>query len=255
MSQKQVQPQIQSQVITREDGSEIHLLSNVIKAPKAQVIFAHGAGANMSHEFMDEITLLLNQAGINVWRFNFPFMDKRALTGKKYPPDRMPKLLTCFHEVIEHVLNHPMSKGLPLVIGGKSMGSRAAATLVADTEVLPTRLLNSISGVFCLGYPFHPAKKPEKLRLEPLEGGNKPILIVQGERDTLGDKAEILSYQLAEHCQCIFLPDGDHSLKPRVKSGFTYKAHKKQAVDEIVEFIEAVESKSKMNQGITDELS
>jgi predicted alpha/beta-hydrolase family hydrolase len=226
------------EIILKEDGTKINMLSNTVVNAKAQVIFAHGAGANMSHEFMDEISLLLNGAGINVLRFNFPFMDKRALTGIKYPPDRMPKLLVCYEDVIGYVVEKLASNELPLFIGGKSMGSRVAATLTAGPEELAPYLLNKISGVFCLGYPFHPAKKPDKLRLEPLVHAKRPVLIVQGDRDTLGNKAEIISYQLAEHCQCIFLEDGDHSLKPRVKSGFTQQAHMNTAVEEIVLFID-----------------
>lgn len=226
--------------IKAEDGSDISIqFSSVIDA-KAQVILAHGAGANMSHEFMDEISLLLNQLGINVIRFNFPFMDKRLLTGKKYPPDRMPKLLACYKTVVEYVIESHTDKLLPLYIGGKSMGSRVAATLIASDEILNTNHFQQINGVFCLGYPFHPAKKEDKLRLDPLVDANKSVLIVQGERDALGNQTEINSYQLPKHCHCVFLPDGDHSLKPRVKSGFTYKAHMKKAADEIVNFIASV---------------
>jgi len=226
------------QSIIREDGSEVSILLNTVDNAKAQVVFAHGAGANMSHEFMSEMTILLNGMGINVLRFNFPYMDKRALLGKKYPPDRMPKLLACYQEVIEHVVSQSPASELPLFIGGKSMGSRAAASLVSDAEVLAANLSSKISGVFCLGYPFHPAKKPEKLRLEPLLTATKPILIVQGERDTLGSKDEIDTYQLPDYCQCVFLEDGDHSLKPRVKSGFTYQAHMQRAANEISIFID-----------------
>jgi predicted alpha/beta-hydrolase family hydrolase len=225
--------------IVNEDGSEINIQLNTVENAKAFVIFAHGAGANMSHEFMNDISELLNASGINVLRFNFPFMDKRALTGKRYPPDRMPKLLICYETVIEHVVENKLNRELPLFIGGKSMGSRVAVSLVADSDLLKTNLLDKISGAFCIGYPFHPANKPEKLRLEPLVDANKPILIVQGDRDTLGNKVEIIDYQLPEHCQCIFLEDGDHSLKPRVKSGFTLQAHMKRAVKEIVHFTEA----------------
>lgn len=231
-------------IITNEEGTEISVLTNTVDNAKAQVIFAHGAGANMSHEFMNEISLQLNKFGINVVRFNFPFMDKRALTGKKYPPDRMPKLLVCYEAVINYVIVHldkqlgnHSGKHLPLFIGGKSMGSRVAASLVAAPELLTANALNKVSGVFCLGYPFHPTKKPEKRRLEPLLGAKKPVLIVQGDRDTLGNKAEITEYQLPKHCQCVFLEDGDHSFKPRVKSGFTYPAHMNRAVEEIVQFI------------------
>jgi predicted alpha/beta-hydrolase family hydrolase len=198
----------------------------------ANVIFSHGAGADMNHEFMGEMTRLLNAKGITVLRFNFPFMDKRIETGKRYPPDRMPKLLACYQGVIDDFLQKYSEIKLPLFIGGKSMGSRVAATLAGFEE-------NSekISGVFCLGYPFHPTKKPEKLRLEPLFESKKPVLIVQGDRDTLGDKTEILSYNLPKHCQSIFLLDGDHSLKPRVKSGMSYQGHLLAASAAIVTFI------------------
>jgi len=228
-----------TQTITRADGSDISILLNTVDNAKAQVIFAHGAGANMSHEFMSDISKLLNGLGINVIRFNFPYMDKRALLGKKYPPDRMPKLLACYQEVIEYVVSQSPGNELPLFIGGKSMGSRAAASLVADAEALTAKLLNKVLGVFCLGYPFHPAKKPEKLRLEPLLAASKPILIVQGDRDTLGSKEEINTYQLPEHCQCVYLEDGDHSLKPRVKSGYKYPAHMQSAANEISIFIDS----------------
>ncbi|MBU2871183.1 alpha/beta family hydrolase [Colwellia sp. E2M01] len=238
----------QQETIQLESGGEISLLVDTVDNAKAQVIFAHGAGANMSHDFMNEMSFLLNQSGINVLRFNFPFMDKRALTGKRYPPDRMPKLLTCYQAVIEYVyqLNEESNNNLPLFIGGKSMGSRVAATLISDSGLLEIKTSGIISqktiakikGVFCLGYPFHPTKKPDNLRLEPLIDTRKPVLIVQGERDTLGNQDEIISYQLPIHCQCIFLEDGDHSLKPRVKSGFTYAAHMTRAAHEIVEFID-----------------
>lgn len=203
---------------------------NTVAQPVAQVIFAHGAGADMQHDFMSQITRLFNQADINVWRFNFPYMDRRAETGKRYPPDRMPTLLASFKTLVEEVVASEPS--LPLFIGGKSMGSRVAATLANDEAIVPL-----IQGVFCLGYPFHPAKKPEKLRLEPLQATQKPILIVQGERDTLGNQQEVLAYNVSNLCQYAFLADGDHSLKPRVKSGYTQQQHLQSAVHNINTFI------------------
>lgn len=226
-----------TQTITHNEN-QVSILANVVTGAKAQVIFAHGAGANMTHEFMDEITKLLNGRNINVLRFNFPYMDKRALLGKKYPPDRMPKLLDCYQQVIEYVQTQDEADSLPLFIGGKSMGSRAAASLLSKEQGLDFEHASSIKGVFCLGYPFHPAKKPEKLRLAPLQLATKPVLIVQGERDTLGSKAEIDEYSLSDLCQCVFLEDGDHSLKPRVKSGFTYQQHLSKAAEQISLFID-----------------
>lgn len=209
-------------------------IANNVENPIAQIIFAHGAGADMHHEFMEQVSGLLNKENINVLRFNFPYMDKRIELGKRYPPDRMPKLLDCYKGVIDDLCTKDSKiTTLPLFIGGKSMGSRVAATIASDDDVAAL-----IQGVFCLGYPFHPSKKPEKLRLEPLQNTQKEILIVQGERDTLGSQVEIVDYKTSSLCRYLFLSDGDHSLKPRVKSGFTHQQHIQSAVHAIVQFIQ-----------------
>lgn len=210
------------------------VINNEVEKPIAQIIFAHGAGANMEHAYMENFTRLLNAQHINVLRFNFPYMDKRAETGKRYPPDRMPKLLDCYQEVISTylALQSTKNQALPLFIGGKSMGSRVAATLAGNKDIA-----GKISGVFCIGYPFHPAKKEDKLRLEPLQETLKPVLILQGDRDALGSKVEISGYRLSELCQCVFFEDGDHDLKPRVKSGFKHENHLLKASKTLLEFV------------------
>lgn len=199
---------------------------NFVEHAKALFIFAHGAGADKSSEFMEKFTLMLNEQNINVLRFNFNYMDKRLLDGKRYPPEKMDKLIACFGQVLANI-----SSKLPVYLIGKSMGGRVAATLAEQA-------LDNIQGVVCLGYPFHPQKKPEKLRLTPLQNTQLPILILQGERDALGCKEEIANYQLSSKCRLVYLPDGDHDLKPRVKSGFTHQQHLTTAITEIVKFID-----------------
>lgn len=216
------------------ENTIISTIENTVENPIAQVVFAHGAGADMHHEFMVQVSALLNKANINVLRFNFPFMDKRIELGKRYPPDRMPKLIDCYKRVINDLaVNDTNQITLPLFIGGKSMGSRVAATIAADDDISML-----IQGVFCIGYPFHPTKKPEKLRLEPLQNTQKSVLILQGDRDTLGSQIEVEQYQISPLCQIVFLPDGDHSLKPRVKSGYTHQQHIESAVNALVKFIQ-----------------
>lgn len=216
------------------ENTIISTIENTVEIPIAQIIFSHGAGADMHHEFMAQVSALFTKANINVVRFNFPYMDKRIELGKRYPPDRMPKLIDCYKRVINDLAVIDSNKtSLPLFIGGKSMGSRVAATIAADDDIA---LL--IEGVFCMGYPFHPTKKPDKLRLEPLQNTQKPVLILQGDRDTLGSQVEIEQYDISPLCQTVFLPDGDHSLKPRVKSGYTHQQHIETAVSAIVKFIQ-----------------
>ena len=217
------------------------ITSNIIDHadnPKAMVLFAHGAGADKDSEFMQTMTAHLLSLNISVLRFNFPYMDKRLEDGKRRPPERMPKLLTCFLEQIAELANAQETQ-LPLFIGGKSMGSRVAATITSN-EALPEGLNQShqIKGAFCLGYPFYPSGKPEKTRLEPLTNRDASILIVQGTRDKLGDQEAISSYQLPKHCQLAFMSDGDHDLKPRVKSGFTHQQHLVSAAQVISDYID-----------------
>ena len=116
-------------------------------------IFAHGAGAGMEHDFMTAVAKGLVEQGIRVVRFNFPYMVKRAEDGKKRPPDRAPKLLEAYEEVIAHFTTRP------IVIGGKSMGGRMSS-LLADNAL--------VAGIACLGFPFHPPGKPEKYKGEHL---------------------------------------------------------------------------------------
>jgi len=205
----------------------------------ANFVFAHGAGADMHHTFMQQVSDLLATMHINVIRFNFTYMNKRLADGKRYPPDRMPKLLAAYHAVLKQLEQssklNDIDLTLPLYIGGKSMGSRVAATILANEDGLYP--IKHINGLICLGYPFHPQKKIEQLRLEPLLAANKPSLIIQGERDALGNKEEILSYDLPQNYKTVFLTDGDHSFKPRVKSGFSLEQHILSAVKQIVSFI------------------
>lgn len=205
-------------------NDDFSMLMRSCDQPIATVIFAHGAGADMSSEFIEQFSALLNERHLNVILFNFPYMQQRIIDGKRRPPNKMPVLCESYQHRIEQY-----QQPLPLFIGGKSMGSRVAATLAEQPKV---------TGVYCLGYPFHPQKQPQKLRLEPLQQTNKPVLIVQGDRDLLGNKDEILSYSLASNIQIAYLTDGDHDLKPRVKSGYTHQQHKVAAADLLVNFIQ-----------------
>ena len=191
----------------------------------AQLVLAHGAGADKDSDFMQQMAAMLAERGIKVIRFNFPYMEKAKLTGKKAPPDRSPKLLDSYRSVIAK-----LDKTLPLFIGGKSMGGRMATLLLDESEA---------RGGVCYGYPFHPPGKPEKLRTEHLENLSTPLLVAQGERDTFGKREEIIEYNLSDSISVKYLSDGDHSLKPRKASGLTLEQNMQTAADETLSFIES----------------
>lgn len=187
------------------------------------LLLAHGAGAPMDSEFMETMGELLAQLGVGVIRFEFPYMQQRRQSGSKRPPDRQPVLLERWRQVIDQ-----FAATDALFIGGKSMGGRMA-TVIAD-EV-------PVKGCICLGYPFHPPSKPENTRVEHLQTLRTPTLMVQGTRDALGNREEVAAYSLSPAIDLHWLEDGDHDLKPRVRSGFTHAQHLHTAANAIADFM------------------
>jgi predicted alpha/beta-hydrolase family hydrolase len=192
------------------------------------LIFAHGAGAGMSHAFMVDLTERLNERHIGVLRFNFPYMQRMEDEGKRRPPNPMPMLQAHFkHVLLDQVTTQV--KDRPVYIGGKSMGGRVASLIADDVD--------GIQGLVLLGFPFHPVGKPERYRGAHLASIQTPTLILQGERDTLGHRDEVASFALGENVSCCWLPDGDHGIKPRKASGLTLEDNLDSAADAIAAFI------------------
>jgi predicted alpha/beta-hydrolase family hydrolase len=115
-----------------------------------------------------------------------------------------------------------------LAIGGKSMGGRMAS-LVADEL--------GADALVCLGYPFYAAGKPEKPRVEHLANLRTPTLIVQGERDALGNREAVGWYSLSSAIEVCWLTAGDHDLKPLKASGFSHEQHLQAAAERVAGFL------------------
>ena len=202
-------------------------LWNAASAPaSATLILAHGAGAPMDSGWMNDMAARLATHGVNVLRFEFPYMAQRRVDGSKRPPNPAPKLLECWREVYAVVRRHVAGR---LAIGGKSMGGRMAS-LLAD-ELGADRLV-------CLGYPFYAVGKPEKPRVEHLAALKTRTLIVQGERDALGNREAVEAYTLAPGIEVLWLVAGDHDLKPLKVSGFTHEQHLAAAAEKVAAFIQ-----------------
>jgi predicted alpha/beta-hydrolase family hydrolase len=179
------------------------LVDGPSSAPRT-LILAHGAGSPMDSPFLETIAKGVAEYGFRVVRFEFPYMRKlRNAKGRKKsaPPDREPVLVERWKAVVKKFGG---AKGT--IIGGKSLGGRIASLIADDLGV---------DGLVCLGYPFHPAGKPSETRTGHLAELRTPTLIIQGERDPFGTRDEIRGYPLSWHIQVAYLPDGDHSFKPR----------------------------------------
>lgn len=195
------------------------------KAPCASLILAHGAGAPMDSPFMEEIVGRLVARGVALYRFEFDYMAERRAGGPRRPPEPAAALLRQWREV--HARVRQLTAG-PLAIGGKSMGGRMASLLADELGA---------DALVCLGYPFHAAGKPERPRIEHLAQLRTPTLIVQGERDALGDCSRVEGYPLSAAIQLHWLAAADHDLKPLKRSGLTHAQHLDSAADAVAAFL------------------
>ncbi len=162
-------------------------------------------------------------SAVRVIRFEFPYMQRRRETGKRGAPDPPRVLMQSFRDTIEEA-----GGSSALVIGGKSMGGRIASMVADDAGAL---------GLVCLGYPFHPPGKLEKTRHSHLENLRTPAIILQGTRDSFGSPEDVRGYKLSPSIRIEWLEDGDHSFKPRARSGHTEADNVRAAIALPVEFI------------------
>lgn len=179
-------------------------------------LLAHGAGVAMDSPFMERAARLIAGEGLDVVRFEFAYMAGRRDGGKKRPPPAAERLVQEFAAALGAVL--AATEGA-VAIGGKSLGGRVAAMLAG--AALDPRVI----GYGCLGYPFHAPDKPEAVRLEPLAALTVPGVIVQGERDPFGSRAEVALYPLPGRLAIVFAEDGSHDLAPRGGSPATWEGN------------------------------
>lgn len=189
---------------------------------KTTLILAHGAGADSHSEFMQYMARTISCDKIEVVTFDFPYMIRRQETGKKSPPDRMPKLMESFKAEIAQLTSDN------IFIGGKSMGGRVASMIADELKV---------EGVIAMGYPFHPPGKPEKTRTEHLAQLKTPTLILQGTRDPFGKPEEVRSYTLSSAINIHWLNDGNHSLETLKRSEKSTEETWKETAELAREFI------------------
>lgn len=170
----------------------------------ATLILAHGAGAGQNSPFMVAFAQALSTLGLDIVTFNFPYIEQRRKV-----PDRRPALEDCYRAVIAMARRELATGRDRLFIGGKSMGGRIATHVAADDPNQP------ITGLVLLGYPLHPPGRPEQRRDAHLIEVRRPMLIVQGTRDTFGTPAELetATGQLSPPVTLHVVEGGDHSFK------------------------------------------
>ena len=174
------------------------------------IILAHGSGVGMRHEFMQRQADALINEGFKVSLFDYSYMQTIHASGRRRPPPRIPILIDEHRQWIAL-----LAQEQPIWLMGKSMGGRIASMLAQES------LAVEIKGWCALGYPFHPQKKPDQLRVSHLLTNRKPGLIIQGTRDALGTQATVTNLSLPNSISCQWLPHMDHGFNPYKEAAMT----------------------------------
>jgi uncharacterized protein len=170
----------------------------------AACVVAHGAGAGQRSPFLVRFAGDMAARGVTTITFDFPYM-----AAGRSVPDAAAKLEAAWREALAAA--RALAPGLPLFIGGKSMGGRIASHIAAQG-------VDAVAGLFFLGYPLHPPGNPAKRRDAHLPDVREPMLFVQGTRDQFGTAAEIAALLTRLQRPTLHaIEDGDHSFKIRVK--------------------------------------
>ena len=216
-----------SQKITIPVGNE--QVSGLLLRPsnaEAIYLFAHGAGAGMTHNAMESNARGLAERGIATLRYQFPYMEK----GSKRPDP--PKIA---HAAVRAAAAkvRELAPDLPLFAGGRSFGGRMTSQAQAIEPLAHVR------GLAFLGFPLHPGGKPAFDRADHLAHIEMPMLFVSGDRDALAelDLLKGVVAGLGSRATLHLIEHADHSFKVAAKSGRTAVEAEHEALDALAKWM------------------
>jgi predicted alpha/beta-hydrolase family hydrolase len=171
-------------------------------------VFAHGAGAGMTHRFMGDFAGGLAERGIATLRYQFPYMERG--TGR---PDAPPVCHSTVRAAVEAAAQR--APHLKLLAGGKSFGGRMTSQAQASQP------LHRVRGLAFLGFPLHAAGKPSSTRAAHLSQVDVPMLFLQGEKDKLAESPLLgpIVAALGERATLVWAPHADHAFHVPKRSG------------------------------------
>lgn len=193
-----------------EGAGEVSALLVRPAKPRWLLVLAHGAGAGMTHAFLEALVGELSAAGIATFRYQFPYMEQR-----RRAPDRPPVLTATVTAAVRAA--QEAAPGLLLMAGGKSMGGRMTSTAASQSP------LDQVRGLVFFGFPLHPPGQPSIRRADHLAKVSVPMLFLQGTRDTFAglDLLRPVCAKLGSLATLHVIESADHSFHVLKSSGKT----------------------------------
>src|SRR6266851_67291 len=213
-----------------EGGGDVSaLLSRPAKARRLLAL-AHGAGAGMSHPFMDNLADALASVGVAAFRYQFPYMEQRRRVPDS-PAVLMATVAAALRAAAQAV------PGLPLFAGGKSMGGRMTSQAAAQHP------LDGVRGLVFFGFPLHPPNRPGTKRADHLAKVTAPMLFLQGTRDTLADLKLLrpVCAKLGSRATLHVIETADHSFHVLKSSGRNDVEVMRELAETAVSWVEGIE--------------
>lgn len=215
-------------VIEGKGHTPVSGLLTEARSPSCLLVLGHGAGAPMTHPWMEAAAEALAGQGISTLRYNFQYAE----AGRRRP-DHLRRLLAVVASALR--AGEECANGLPLLAGGKSMGGRMSSTLVAERARAAALVgadaigrpqagdAECPAGIVFFGFPLHAPGRRESVRGDHLMHVPCPMLFHQGTRDRLADLELLrpLLERVGPHATLHVMEGGDHSLKMLKRSGRT----------------------------------
>ena len=175
---------------------------------RSLLVLAHGAGAGMTHPFMQNLADELAAVGIATLRYQFPYMEQHRRV-----PDSPAVLTSTVRAAVQAATD--LDPALPLFAGGKSLGGRMTSFAASQEP------LSKVRGLVFFGFPLHPPNRPNRKRASHLENVSVPMLFLQGTRDALADLTLLrpICEKLGPLATLHIFESADHSFHVLKRSG------------------------------------
>jgi predicted alpha/beta-hydrolase family hydrolase len=225
---------VSSQKLEIPVGHATSVSALLIRPPQARAcfVFAHGAGAGMTHPFMEAVATGLAERGVATLRYQFPYMEKASKR-----PDPPGIAQAAVRAAVAEAGRHCVD--LRLIAGGKSFGGRMTSQAQAAAP------LAGVRGLAFLGFPLHPAGKPSSDRARHLADVRVPMLFLQGSRDNLAELSllEPVVKSLGRSASLHRVEGGDHSFHVPARSGRKDSEVMDEILDAFANWIDEIETK------------